>query len=284
MILVGLGLVVAPARARQVPATNLTALQVELWPDHDRPAMLVLMNGTLPPTAELPTTVTIPLPPGAEVNAVARMSDENQLMSDVAYTVEDNQLTITLDDHYFRAEYYAPYTANDQQRSYTFDWLSDMPVGQLSLTVQEPAAAENLTISPTAVNVSATRGDGLNYHALPSRSVAAGEEYTVTVSYDTPTDDLTALSSSAESPLSAGAATPDTTRGLLLALGAVALALGGWYLVRRSRSSSGHPPKPSPVRPPKPTPTAVAERYCHQCGQQAEEGDQFCRNCGTALK
>jgi predicted amidophosphoribosyltransferase len=24
--------------------------------------------------------------------------------------------------------------------------------------------------------------------------------------------------------------------------------------------------------------------FCHQCGERAQSGDKFCRNCGTALK
>lgn len=286
LIVICLALAAPAAEARQNQTADLTALQVELWPDYDRPAMLVLMNGTLPPNATLPATVGIPLPPGAEVNAVARMSDENQLMADVEHSVGDDELTITLNDHYFRVEYYAPYVTNGQQRAYAFNWLSDMAVGQLAMSIQQPAAAENLTIAPEAVNVSDSRGDGLLYHSLPSRAVAPGDLYTVNVSYETPTGALTAQPTDQNTGTASqtGLGLGFSPWWLLAAVGVAVLVSGGWYLGQRGGKPSGRARKPAPTRGPKPQPANESARFCHVCGQKAEAGDQFCRRCGTQLK
>ena len=75
--------------AAQTEVTQLDTLTVELWPDYDRPAMLVILTGTLPESATLPATVTIPLPAGAEINAVARFNDVDVLVTDVEWTEAD---------------------------------------------------------------------------------------------------------------------------------------------------------------------------------------------------
>ncbi len=63
--------VAAGAVAAQEPPTHLLSLAVELWPDYDRPAMLVLLTAELPPDVTLPATLTIPVPAEADIHAVA---------------------------------------------------------------------------------------------------------------------------------------------------------------------------------------------------------------------
>ncbi|MBP8950216.1 MAG: hypothetical protein KBG73_15340, partial [Candidatus Promineofilum sp.] len=75
--------------AAQTEVTQLDSLTVELWPDYDRPAMLVILTGTLPASATLPAAVTIPLPAGAEINAVARFNEVDVLVTDVEWTQGD---------------------------------------------------------------------------------------------------------------------------------------------------------------------------------------------------
>src|SRR5690606_4323832 len=53
---------ILPSAAAQTPSAALASLAVELWPDYDRPAVLVLLTGALPASAPLPATVTIPVP------------------------------------------------------------------------------------------------------------------------------------------------------------------------------------------------------------------------------
>jgi hypothetical protein len=71
----------------------------------------------------------------------------------------------------------------------------------------------------------------------------------------------------------------------LVALGAVALIGGAWYLGRR-QGTAARRRKPQPNRPPKSNSKAApaAAKYCHNCGRPAQAGDVFCRGCGTPLK
>ena len=285
--------------AAQDEVTELDQMAVELWPDYDRPAMLVLLTGTLPATATLPATVSIPLPDDADIFAIARLTDEDVLVSDVESTAADGRLTLTTPGRTFRVEYYAPYTRDGSQTSYRFEWLSDLTIGGMSAVVQQPLAATDFAVVPTA-DSSGPRGDGLNYHQIAARPVAAGEPFTVEVTY---TVDSPVLSAPAES-LPAATATPAGATGgalgglspwwLLAIPAALALLVGAWYLGRQT--GSGRARKPRPARAAKPggprngnAPrgggnSGGASGFCHHCGQPAQPGDVFCRKCGTRLK
>ena len=294
-----------PARA-QTPADRLEALGVELWPDYDRPAMLVLLTGTLPAEAALPATVTIPLPAGADINAVASFNASGALMSDVDYTVEDGQITLNTPSARFRLEYYAPYEVDGSEYSYTFDWLADVAVDAMTVVVQQPLAAADFQVTPAAESSGEERGDGLTYHTLPTRAVGAGEPVAVEIVYTVEAPLLSAPPVPTVAPGAATTAAATTTSGvtggsdgfnplwLLAVAGALALMGAAWYLGQRQGRAKARGRKPQPVRPAKttgakpPTPPAAkppaAARYCHSCGQPAQPGDTFCRHCGTQLK
>ncbi len=288
--------------AAQDEVTELDQMTVELWPDYDRPAMLVLLTGTLPATATLPATVSIPLPDDADIFAIARFTDEDVLISDVESTAADGRLTLTTPGRTFRVEYYAPYTRDGRQTSFRFEWQSDLTIGGMAAVVQQPLAATDFTVVPTG-DSSGPRGDGLNYHQIAARPVAAGEPFTVEVTY---TVDSPVLSAPAAS-LPAATATPAGATGgalgglspwwLLAIPAALALLAGAWYLGRQT--GSGRARKPRPARAARPggprndnaprggnsgANGGGASGFCHHCGQPAQPGDVFCRKCGTRLK
>ena len=287
-------LLAAQPVAAQTDVTQLDSLTVELWPDYDEPAMLVILTGTLPASATQPATVTIPLPAGAEVNAVARFNDVDVLVTDVEWTQGDGQMTLTTPGRSFHVEYYSPYVSADNEVSYGFAWTADLEIASAAAVVQQPVAATDITIVP-APSGSVTRADGLLYHQIEPRPVAAGEPFTVDVTYTVDTPVLSAPSVSPAATV-APAATAAATGGgllgdlspwwLLLIPAALALLVGAWYLGRRT--GGGRARKPRPNRSAKPSATRPngegAARFCHQCGQPAQAGDGFCRKCGTRLK
>lgn len=281
-------------------AVTLESLEVELWPDYDEAAVLVLLTGTLAPNIPLPATLTLPLPDGADFNVAARITPEN-VMTDQGMTpqVANNQVTFTTPDNRFRVEYYQPYEASDTQHAFTFSWQSDITVEQISVKVQQPVAATDMTVIPAPASVSDGQ-DGLTYHLLPNQAVAAGDTYNVEVGYtmNTPTLTVNFLSESEESSAADEElpfldAVPVEDSGFdwqlfLVALGVLILVVTAiWYLAsNRAATNKRRPPKPKPQRPQ----TAAAQatpgkvNFCHQCGEPLQAEDKFCRNCGTAVK
>ena len=282
-------------------AVTLQSLNVELWPDYDREAVLVLLTGTLADGVSLPATLTIPLPENADFNVVARITADN-VMSDQGITsvVEDNAVTFSLDETRFRVEYYQPYIASNTQRSFTFAWQSDMAVEQMNATLQQPYAATDVSTVPTAANVSSGQ-DGLTYHVLPSRAVAAGDSYNLEVGYTMSVATLTVNfleeSSSANEELPFLDAVPVGDEGaaldwptLLLVAGfVILLGTAVWFFLSRQPTNK-RPAKPKPRRKAqKNMTTSPANKkgkanFCHQCGESLQSSDKFCRSCGTKAK
>ena len=271
---------VTPARAQE-EVESLAWLTVELWPDYDRPQMLILMTGAVPNDQLLPAAVSVPLPEDATINAVARITDDNALIDDVEYTTAEGSLTLNTPDRRFRVEYYAPYANSGGRRSYTFNWQAGLTVNELAVTVQEPEEATSLDVEPAPLEVVSGFED-FNYHNLPPETVPAGTSYAVTVAYET--EDGGSLLQGVNWPvmLAAGGSF----------LGLLALAWQMWGERVRLSGRRRRKPRPAPRTTP-PRTDAKGKRkgkrsqqakFCHQCGEQAQLGDRFCRNCGTQLK
>lgn len=282
-------------------AVPLESLEVELWPDYDQEAVLVLLTGTLPANTVLPVTLTIPLPTGADFNVAARITADNT-MTDQGMTPEvgTNAVTFELTEQRFRVEYYQPYTATDNQHSFTFAWQSDMPVDALTVTIQQPIAATNMSIVPTPATASPGQ-DGLTYHVLATQPVPAGEAFNVQIGYtmSSPAQLTESFLESGDSDLPILDAEPVADEGfdwqlLLLVLGGLILvATGVWYVATLRAAKARRPAKPRPQRTTTrqaTQPKAAATRpqgkvnFCHQCGQPLQPEDKFCRSCGTAVK
>lgn len=277
----------------QQPAAALEWVTIDLWPDYDRASLLVLVTGSVAPDAPLPADVTLPLPQDATLNAVARISDDNQMIDDVAFERGDGTLTLTTPDRRFRVEYYAPYQAEGLQRSFTFTWTGGLAVAQTDVSVQQPRAATSLNVQPAAETV-IDGSDGLIYHNLPVRQLQAAEGFTVEVTYTLSAEQLTAPGG-APSSAPGGVVDSATSRGddaagfldgmnwpiFLAALGGVLLLLAiGWQVFGARVTARRAPRKPRPLRAMR----QQQAKFCHQCGTRAQDGDRFCRECGTELK
>lgn len=276
----------------QAEATAVESLAVDLWPDYDRTAVLVLLTGTLPEATVLPASVTIPLPPGATLNAVARITSDNVMTDDVQYAEAEGSVMFVTPDNRFRIEYYMPYTAEGSQREFEFAWLADLTVNEIDVAVQQPAAATNMHTQPIATSISTNSNDGLTYHVLPLTAVPAGQAYTVQVDY-TMTDPTLTVAQSDTASSAAGVTPPATDNSLnwplLLAIagGVLILAAVAWQ-VASSRRQPKRPRKTPPQRPPASPkgggPQGGVVQFCHQCGSPVGPEDKFCRACGTAVK
>ena len=120
----------------QNPVSVIEALDIEIWPDYDRPSVLVLLTGTLLGDTLLPASVSLPLPKAARLNAVARIDRKDGSMKDDIFSSTDppGTLTFITPDLRFRVEYYLPYTVNENQRSFDYFWLAALSVNNFQLS------------------------------------------------------------------------------------------------------------------------------------------------------
>ena len=271
----------------QNPVTVIDTLGIEIWPDYDRPSVLVLLTGTLPEDTPLPASVTLPLPEGARINAVARIDGNDGKMKDDIFSSTDTPGTLTLvtPDLRFRVEYYLPYRVNNGQRSFDYTWLAAVSVNNFILSVQRPLSASTLVTEPAAETITRS-GDGFDYHTFSGRAVPAGQGFSVQVEYSLTTDQLSVTNLpplNTDTQTDASAVDPATDSGLNWAL--VAIIVGGflifgaliWQVASRRTAASTR--NTGDLQGKKQS----QAKFCPNCGEPIEKGDRFCRGCGSKL-
>lgn len=293
-----------PAQAQE-SSPDLATLAIELWPDYDRPTVLVLLTGSLAPSVPLPAKVTIPLPANADIHAVARISTSNTLVDDIVFTETVGAVTLTTPDSRFRVEYYLPYEQTGEDRAFVVDWLFPFALGSVTVNVQQPAAAINFAVNPAPQSVT-TGQDGLTYHLLAPQTLPAGQPVHFELSYTLPDNMLTVETESVDNTASAptmsepesntSTASSDSSDNLPLILagvgGLIISATLIWQGLRERATPKSQPStrqrppsaRSAPARKQPPTTPAGEVRFCHQCGREASLDDRFCRQCGTPLK
>jgi hypothetical protein len=297
------------ARSAQAQGTiSLSALTIELWPEFDRPSVLVILKGTLAAGVPLPAQVTIRLPAASGgPHAVAAEDSTGQLLN-TQYTTSQSgdaiAVNITTDFPTFHVEYYDPgLTMAGEARDYTFQWTTDYPVSAVVVRVQEPVDARGLTAEP-ALTAAGAADFGLNYYSASLGQLSAGQSLSFHLQYSKSTSTLSAevVNKDAAVPLAtpvvAGSPSARTDYlPILLAaaggLGLLMIGFGVWSMVRnRGEAGMGHSRRrrrraPSaeaePLSAPRPEADAPA-RFCTQCGQPVLPGDRFCRNCGAPVR
>lgn len=268
---------VAPAQA----AIVLSSLEVDLWPDYDRPGVLVIYRATLAPGTLFPAPLRFRVPVAAgDPTAVAELRANGELANLEYDRRVDGDVAIvefTATRPRIQIEYYAPrIRRDDATRSFTFTWPGDYEVGAFSVSVQQPDLASNLTIDPPAAR--GEQGpDGLLYRTVTRTGVAAGEAVDIVVSYEKVADELSVETMLPAEPISGGGSGTDAGGDLsylAVTLGGVLAVVAALALVIAVRSR-----RPGPER----MAAGGAHGFCTRCGAPAGGGDRFCHRCGAPI-
>jgi hypothetical protein len=289
---------------------SISTLEIDLWPEYDRPEMLVIYRIELSPDVSLPAELSIQIPTAAgEPNAVAVQDPNGSLMNAPYERVINGDwavITLTASMPGIQIEYYDPQLdRNGSERSYEHTWIGDYSIGSVFVQLQQPIDASQVETLPAAT--SATQGsDGLTYHTIDFGSQPAGTKSTIKVTYLKTTDALSIerFEVQPSAPISERTSGRVTIMDVLpwgLGVLGITLLVGGvwWYWQTgrekpktrqssRGQRSRGKRPAHQVKRTPKVDQDTIVTAddgiYCHQCGKRAETGDRFCRSCGTKLK
>jgi len=170
-------------------------VEISLWPEYDKPEVLVIYHLVLAQDAPLPASVALTLPAAVEKpHAVAYVGQDGGLYNaeyEVTTRGTERLVTVTLPERQAQIELYAPLPKTGARRAFTLAWKAPTPVAALSVSVQEPRGAQGLTLKPPASEVSGG-GDGLTYHRAALGAVPAGVARTVELTYEKADDTLTA--------------------------------------------------------------------------------------------
>lgn len=179
------------ATAADTPAVE--RMQVSLWPEYDRPDVLVMLNGELAPQVPLPASLSLPIPAGLKPHAVAWRDASGLKVAD--YTLEarggHTLVSMKLPARAFHLEYYAPLVRTSGRRGYSFEWPGLVALADLTYEVEVPSGAGDFVVKPAATS-SRVGTDGLSYRMGDLGPVAKGQRVRIEISYQKDTDTLSA--------------------------------------------------------------------------------------------
>jgi hypothetical protein len=318
-LLAGVGLLAAAPGRAQLPV-SLASLEIALWPEFDKPSVLVILNGQVAPGDALPAGLSIRIPAAAgSPNAVALVGADGGLFQTPYSTSRaegDIIIMFTTNSAGFRVEYYDPaLLISGDARSYAFHWKSDAAIQAVTVRVQAPYGARNLTGQPALTSIGAGEY-GLTYYTALLGPLAAGGRVTFNLGY---AKTGSGLSATAVADTQGGSGSPASTPSVPAANGTsssqpwivgaavVGLVLTGgvvaWYLrfglatqgqpgrrrttgqgqrvaaQGRKRSASARTRSKAPV-----VDSTAPAAFCPQCGQRYQPADRFCRKCGAPVR
>lgn len=295
ILAVCLAILISPIYSHAQEHITLSSLEVNLWPEFDQPAMLVIYFATLSPEVTLPVEVTLRMPAHVDTpNAVAN-GPTTGAVGDIFYTRQmtgqGTFITFTATMPVIQFEYYDPDLIKPGgQRHYQYIWPGDYAVESFSMRVQQPIGATDFRISP-AISTEFQGGDGLVYHNLDVGSLQPSDTFQISLDYTKQTDTLTyesfQIQPSGPIPSDPSSALPLQYLPWVLGfLGIVLITAAGLWYWQSSRSAVTEPTRKrhKPIRKDVDEVTESISIYCSQCGKRAHTGDRFCRSCGSRLR
>lgn len=261
---------------------RLASLSIEIWPEYDRPAALVILKGALAEGVKLPAAVALRLPVasgGPAAVAFSATPDGNllNLKHERASAGEFVTIKFEVPGRFFHIEFYEPIATTLPARSYRYAWPGDLAAERVTVVVQEPAAANAISVEPN-LELASTGQEGLRYRAAELGALEAGKPLPIVVRYTKldmrpsaeimkPKAGEAPAAAASTAPAVAGAPFPGWVLGLLavalLAVGASLLFF--WWRRRAAR------------------PATLPHGACTQCGAPRVPGNRFCGDCGAKL-
>jgi len=289
-----LSVITLSAQAQEAP--RFDTLNIDLWPEYDRPDMLVIYKAELSPEVSLPAEVTLRMPVEAGAPAVVAVGPDANSVADAVFETqvmgEWIEVSFIATTPVIQFEYYDPRLIKDGTlRSFDFKWPGDYGVDAMVLQAQQPLGAENLTVSPLMGRIVQDQV-GFTYDIIEVGELEQGETFNIGVSYEKESDALSVESLQIQPSATIIPGSSDLFNldqpwvWFLIVLGVVLIGGGGYWYWRTGQQET-QPKKRKQRRSSSmeqadvPAGKAV---YCNQCGKRARAGDVYCRTCGTRLR
>ena len=298
---------VFPAGVKAQNLVEIDIMQIDLWPEFDRPEVLVIYRMLLTNSTALPASLSmrIPAASGGPFNLAVKDSDGSLYNLDYT-TRQDGEwlwVSFTTSLPELQLEYYDPtLRRSGNARSFTFTWTADYTVHSMNVQVQQPVNAAGMQIEP-ALGSGSLLQDGLTYYFGRFGEIEAGEQFNISLAYEKPDE----LLSEGYEPVSAVEPIGNQTDRTLSFNSILPFVLGGvgialvlgvvvWYLAplgtlpgglqnlaaRRGRQAEKRKRHAAPGAGE--TVREVDGGFCHQCGKASGADDIYCRACGTKLR
>lgn len=283
-----------PVLGRAQETIRLASLQINLWPEYDKPEMLVIYNFDLPAGTSLPVDMhfRIPISVGQAFGFGYYPDDDGTMpvQENYSQSVDGGWLIVSFTMRSLRGtlEYYdASLTASNALHRFEYLWPGDYGVDDLAIILQQPALAQNVQLSTPATNTY-TGNNGLVHHQVDVGKLPEGATYSLVIDYEKASPRLSVENMGVEPASPLPEEKPMSGLPWLVALLAAVLIVGGiagyLFLLRRTRTVDKFRRHRHAVEQTATLASSADGIYCHQCGRRAAAGDRFCRACGTALR
>lgn len=255
----------------------LSTLQIEIWPEYDRPGALVIYKGEIAQSVKLPAEVALRIPASSKgPAAVAYAAEESGKLLNLSHRDENvgNFILVRIrpPQRYFHLEFYDRMATDKPQREYRYAWPGDAAVEKVSVLVKEPAASSNLSVQPK-LDLVGQSPDGMTHRAAELGALKAGEQLPIEIRYTKndprPSTEIVAAPAAAPAAQAEAPQPPPMWPLALVAGGAIVLIGAVSALLWRRRAA--------------PSRATASGRFCPKCGQATKPGDRYCAKCGAAL-
>lgn len=293
LILMIILLFAIPGTVRGQNEMEFSRVVINIWPEYDRPGVLVFYQITLSSQSGLPATLTIRIPRAVERPFNVAMKDIDGRLDNLRYTSTIDgdwvKVTFTTPVPEVQFEYYDPaIQVNGNSHQFRYYWPGDYSIKSLILNIQQPLESREFAIEP-AMGTGKVNQDGLTYFESVVGEVRSSVDFYVTLSYEKAGGALSAPSQSVSSvePISTSTAGWQTLYEVLpyflSGLGLFLILAGGYWYWRSGKTIAIAFRKRYSMIRPRETETESSEIFCHSCGRKAVNGDVYCRSCGAKL-
>ncbi len=294
ILLLAMGMMfVFPSFAFAKNEVTIASLEVNLWPEYDRPQVLVIATILLAPGTSFPATVELRVPASVKTPHVVAVGSSPDLVTDQGVQFTTNRVgewlvvSIEAGGPVIHFEYYDPGLKKESDlRSYTYEWSSDYDVEAFAVAVQKPFDASDLKTSPVLQDDGVYQNQ-LQYYRSELGPIPAGASFLLKMSYEKPSDTLSVSRLQVE-PVEVNEDTPGRISlnnylpYVLSGLGVIMLIGGIIYYWQSGGAYAGKARRRKrSVAEGEEHPTGI---YCAHCGARAKAGDRFCRVCGARLR
>ncbi len=290
--------------AQQNPV-KISTMQINIWPEYDRPETLVIYRINLSADTKLPVQISLRIPRAAGSPYNVAMKDLDGLLYDLEYSLisegDWNRVVFITSSAELQVEYYDPIMQRENARhSFRFRWIGDYPIEDLKIIVQKPRTATNLSLDSSFGSGVVNPDDQLTYYTADLGKLDTGIAYTLQFSYEKSDDDLSARTVSVSPAgvfpihhtfferLSSIFSLVMQNRGLLITGVLILVCLALFFFVSLVAGGKinqlGDLYPRSKKRAVKEASTEEETTYCYKCGKPARPGDIYCRVCGSKLK
>ncbi len=278
----------------QTPATTLESLLIELRPEYDAPAMLVIYQARVSPNVDLPVEAALRIPVTAGPPDLVSVHGDSSETSAVEYRYEMSgewgivRFPVSLPN--IQIEYHdLSLDLSSELRTYTYIWPGDFAVDLARLQIQQPFGVQDITTSPHLRNVSQIQS-GLIFHWADVGALRPGESFEIELAYRKSNDSLTVEFLPIQAAGSIDTMTPGRISVIDIVpwgvgiLGVLVIIVGVYWYWVSGQSPGGNERFFARTLAIDQPPAASEGEFCHQCGKRTFSGDRYCRACGARLQ